>query len=352
MHTALKAALLASALTVAMVGYGHAQDRSAGMVPDGPATPRSMGMEKKAERADGPPASRMAGEEQRGMMDADARVKALGIIKKTRGGGETRMDAPPAVIDAIRGDRADAGGGAGAADELMEAERKVIGSDSREHVPDTTVYPFDVVGFIETSHEASGTRYSCTGALVGPRVVLTAASCIYQHEIEGDWMESVRFWPGINGPETVPFGPYDWKTAYIMNGFVDEYDGSYSSIWPYDLALVVLDEPVGEELGWLGYGLIPAGGGIVNLIGYQSDKEDFTQWRTDCDISARALSSLYFSHGCDAADWSMGAPMYVYIEEENSRRVVGTHMGGLDDTSNWALRFDEPVLKWIDSINE
>ena len=228
----------------------------------------------------------------------------------------------------------------------------MIGADNRIRVTSTKKYPYDVVGLIETIHTKSNTTYDCTASLIGPKIVITAARCVFDHGLDGNWMDKLTFWPAINGENDIPYGSYDWENMWVFQGFVDKYDGTYDSVWPYDVALIELSDPAGDSLGYLGYDSYPNIGDFQgNLIGYQSDKEAWTQWRSVCDVVAENLTDQDFTHDCDGDAWSVGAPIYVYDSSDKSRRIVGIQEGPLGD-ANWALRISDPILQWIGTINQ
>jgi len=350
----LTSALAASAWALPSL----ADDMAAGKAVDTVEASRDAGGPAfSAKPSKGPAQTRSAGNSSRGVLDDEnAMLKAFTLIERSRDGTERKLEPPPAVIDAIKGEKkAENDGKAapqGAADPATEASRDVIGQDNRIRVTSTKKYPFDVVGLIETIHSKSGTTYDCTASLIGPKMILTAARCVYDHGLDGGWMDKLTFWPGINGENDIPFGNYDWDNMWVLEGFVQNYDGSYDSVWPYDMALVELAEPAGDSLGYLGYDSYPDMGDFQgNLVGYQSDKEAWTQWRAACDVRAENLTDQDFMHDCDADGWSTGAPIYVYDTSDKSRRIVGLQMGPLNGV-NWALRISDPILQWIGSINK
>lgn len=352
----LTSALAASAWALPSLAADMPPNGGAGKAVDQVEASRDAGAPAfSAKPSKGPAGTRSA--ESRGVLDDEnAMIKALTVIQRSRDGSQRSLEPPPAVIDAIKGEKkAENDGKAapqGAADPALEASRDVIGADNRIRVTSTKKYPYDVVGMIETIHSKTNTTYDCTASLIGPKIIITAARCVFDHNLDGNWMDKLTFWPGINGQNDIPYGSFDWANMWVFEGFIQKYDGTYDSVWPYDVALIELAEPAGDGLGYLGYDSYPNMGDFQgNLIGYQSDKEAWTQWRSVCDVLAENLTDQDFSHDCDGDSWSVGAPIYVYDTSDKSRRIVGIQEGPLNN-ANWALRISDPIFQWIGTINK
>jgi V8-like Glu-specific endopeptidase len=276
-------------------------------------------------------------------LDPQATERAYGTVTRTKGGEETRAPASETLLRAVRDKRAATP--ADASTETAEAPRGVFGSDTRVRVTDTSQYPFSAVGIVE-GVTASGEVYQCSAALIGPRTVLTTASCLYDHA--SGWHEEFLFAPGLNTFDDTPFGVYDWQTAHIFEGFLSAYDGSYGSVLAYDMALLILAEPAGDHAGWLGIQSDPQLGAFhANILGYPYDKEpQATQWRSNCDVAAAQVRPQWIEHYCATSYGTGGAPIYTYDTATRNRYIQGIDVAE-GSTGNIAARITDPAYIWM-----
>lgn len=112
--------------------------------------------------------------------------------------------------------------------------------DSRVRYTNTTTYPFSAIG---TLYDGGG---DCTGTRIGPRIVLTAAHCIYDRDTAS--FSTVNFKPGRNGAASAPYGSSGPHWYWVP----EEYIAGAANLNGYDIAVIVLDAPVGN--GYFGYG--------------------------------------------------------------------------------------------------
>lgn len=309
-----------------------------------------------------------AGEESRAapLEDETAIINSLTAVGKSSDGKDLKVEPSEALRAIIKKELGgDAGGGADASKTSgpakvedpafkagEEASRQVFGNDDRIQIANTKVYPFSAIGYLE-SKDTKGNYESCSATLIGPSTVLTAAHCLYNHETKA-WQDAMFFIPGLNGSTAndAPFGGYEYDSAYVVQGFIDNYQGYYGSVLPWDLGIITLKQPIGNNLGWLGYNHYEGLGDFTaNIVGYPGDKPMGTMWRATCNVLAENIGDGYMQYDCDTFPGSSGSAVYAYDENAKARIVVGVNVAESPD-ANTAVRINAAYLEWINSLNK
>lgn len=232
--------------------------------------------------------------------------------------------------------------------ELEEGSRQVFGEDDRVQITDTKKYPFNTFGQI-WSKNSKGEWSICSGTMIGKSAVITAAHCLYSHE-DGGWLSDYEFYPGLNGQNDAPYGGFGFVDAYILEGYITNYQGFYGSVVPWDLAVLILDKPAGDTVGWMGYAAYdPAYAFTANIIGYPGDKPVSTMWGTACAVDPATATENNFSYLCDTYPGSSGSSVYELNGQSKERYIVGVNIAE-SQTENIALRLNKPYFQWVNGI--
>ena len=62
----------------------------------------------------------------------------------------------------------------------------------------------------------------CTGTLIGPKHVVTAAHCVFDINDSRQYVSSLNFAPGETSQNNLPFGTAQWSSVRVLSQFTSQ----------------------------------------------------------------------------------------------------------------------------------
>lgn len=181
------------------------------------------------------------------------------------------------------------------------------GTDDRRLV-DSIDYPWSAVGRVNRR-----TGGFCTGTVIAPSEVLTAAHCVWNPRTR-DWLppSSLDFLAGYRR------GDYLAHRKVISITLADRTvtpDSGEAPFRPNDWAVLRLDDPVDHLTGTLPLApadLAPQG---FAQVGYSQDKPHMLTLDDGCRVEAWRSGMSLQQHWCDAVHGDSGSPVLAYAAD-------------------------------------
>lgn len=220
----------------------------------------------------------------------------------------------------------------------VKPRRKVIGNqDSRAPITDTSKFPFSAICQLEIDWVSKQSEIG-TGCLIAPRLVLTAAHCVFDRNNQ-QFARQITVAPGRNGTDRVT--PQATRKLFV-NRFYPRVSNQEKP--QFDYAAILLDEPFGVgEFGVGVYGDEDFQGETFNVVGYPFDKPNGTMWGHAQPVSV--LGSRTLEYVIDTEAGQSGAPLFDVdtVDGQSQYIVVAVHSGFSSSGRNIAARITEEV---------
>ena len=233
----------------------------------------------------------------------------------------------------------------------------IIGLDDREPVEWNSVTGKKIVRLLD-----GGERFRCTGTVIGPSLILTAAHCVHQNN---RWLEGNR---AITYVETWDGNLAHIKTRRVLgnwHGMTDDGDAIDSSEFAYDVGLIWTTDEIAGRTGIMR--VIPPESGLdqpaaVKLVAFHGDIDRQRGSRLVSETCLAQFGTFIIPldvwrvpHQCDATGGSSGGPLLIGVgngEKAVAAISVAVGFSWWHDigAQNTGVRVDEQdgfVRKWI-----
>jgi V8-like Glu-specific endopeptidase len=221
-------------------------------------------------------------------------------------------------------------------DELADRiDYSVIGPrDSRVHEIETTRFPFNTICHLERDF-GDGRWRGCSGVLIGPSTVLTAAHCLYNHLLRRAPVR-IRVSPGRRDRDTRPYGTISASRCYVPRAYLSLRRTGGESPRDHDYGLLRLQRAAAgierfmtvhaasdDELERIRRGK------LVTIAGYPGDRPLGTMWWHTERLTGITPRRLFYT--VDTCPGHSGSPIWFRSRRGAERVIVGVHTSGIVD---------------------
>ncbi len=220
---------------------------------------------------------------------------------------------------------------------LLFAPTASLGAEDYTVMTPDLMQGWEAVGRVTFAR--TGARQTCTGTLVRPDKVLTAAHCLSLQFGKGDSAaQNLIFQAGKSGNESIEVG----RVAQIAFHPNYEPGEGLSNTIPHDLAILTLARPM-EHVSPSSVAFNAGDTDALTFVGHRADGRNPPRLKEGC--SQTRSSRRVIEIDCQAISGNSGAGLFV-IENETKKLIAVLSAAG--DGVSYAVKVDDWVREALD----